>query len=330
MTMDSELPALHVPARELPVPRSVSPEAQVFLAAGRFAEHMTMPPLDDLDAWREFVAAGEEAMTPVVAARAEQFGAAVEERDVAGVQVYVITPRGVSEADPRRYLDIHGGGLTAGAGPLCRAMGIIAAERMQAQTWAVDYRMPPDFPYPTPLDDCVGAYRGMLEEHRPGHIVVGGESAGGNLAPALVLRARDEGLPLPAGLVLITPELDLTESGDSFRANLGVDSNLPGSLMQANLLYAGGHDLEDPYVSPLFGDFTKGFPPTILTAGTRDLFLSNAVRMHRALRRAGVEAHLHVKEAGPHGAYFGTAPEDAEIDDEIRRFAQCHWAGTTT
>ncbi len=264
-------------------------------------------------------------MGPVVA-RADGFGATVTERDIAGVCVFVISPQGTETTDPRRYLDIHGGGLTGGAGPLCKAMGIIAAQRMQAQTWAVDYRMPPDHPYPTPLDDCVAVYRVMLEECGAENIVVGGESAGGNLAPALVLRARDEGLPLPTGLVLLTPELDLTESGDSFQTNLGVDATLNGSLMGANLLYAGGHDLEDPYVSPLFGDFTKGFPPTILTAGTRDLFLSNAVRMHRALRSAGIEAHLHIKEAASHSAFFGTAPEDEEIDEEVRTFAQRRWA----
>ena len=73
-----------------------------------------------------------------------------------------------------------------------------------------------------------------------------------------------------------TPELDLTESGDTFRTNLGVDTVLTGSLMPANQLYANGHDLAHPYVSPLFGDFTKGYPPTCLYAGTRDLFLSNA------------------------------------------------------
>ena len=140
-----------------------------------------------------------------------------------------------------------------------------------------------------------------------------------------MLRARDEGLPLPTGLVLLTPELDLTESGDSFQTNLGVDATLNGSLMGANLLYAGGRDLEDPYVSPLFGDFTEGISPTILTAGTRDLFLSNAVRMHRALRTAGIEAYLHIKEAASHSAFFGTAPEDEEIDEEVRIFAQRRW-----
>jgi monoterpene epsilon-lactone hydrolase len=326
---DHEQPTMHVPAREIPVPRSVSAEAQAFLAAGRFGDEITFPPVDDLDAWRAFVAMGEEAMGPVVDGRVSAFTGTVEERTVVDRCVYVVTPKGVDPADPRRFLDVHGGGLTGGAGALCRGMGILAAERMQVTTWTIDYRMPPDHPYPAALEDCVAAYRAMLEVHRPEEIVVGGESAGGNLAAALVLRARDEGLPMPAGVVLISPELDLTESGDSFQTNLGVDSILPGSLMPANLLYAGGHDLADPYLSPLFADFSKGFPPTILTAGTRDLFLSNAVRMHRALRRAGIEAELHIKEAAPHSAFFGIAPEDAEIDDEVRAFARRRWQGAT-
>jgi monoterpene epsilon-lactone hydrolase len=326
---DEDPPSLRVPARDIPVPRSVSPEAQAFLAAGSFVHDITLPPVDDPDAWRAFVAMGEAAMVPVVEARVRAFAGTVEERTVADRCVYVVTPDGVDPADGRRFLDVHGGGLTGGAGPLCRAMGIIAAERVRATTWTIDYRMPPDHPYPAALDDVLAAYRSMLDEHRPDDIVVGGESAGGNLAAALVLRARDEGVPLPAGVVLLSPEVDLTESGDSFQTNLGIDSVLSGSLMPANLLYAGGHDLADPYVSPLFGDFSKGFPATLLSAGTRDLFLSNAVRMHRSLRRAGVEAELHLKEAAPHSAYFGMAPEDEDIDEEVRAFAVRQWGSST-
>jgi acetyl esterase/lipase len=123
--------------------------------------------------------------------------------------------------------------------------------------------------------------------------------------------------------VLLSPEVDLTESGDTFFTNAGIDGM--GSLMQANLLYAAGRDLTDPYVSPLFGDFTKGFPPTLLTAGTRDVFLSNAVRFHRKLRAAGVAAELHVLEAAAHGAFGGTAPEEAELDAEVRLFCDKAW-----
>jgi acetyl esterase/lipase len=185
--------------------------------------------------------------------------------------------------------------------------------------------MPPDHPYPTPLHDCVAAYRTLLRDHRPEEIIVRGGSAGGNLAAALILKARDEGLPLPAAAVLVTPEVDLTESGDSFRTNLGLDNVLTKSLMPANLLYAGTHDLTHPYLSPLFADFSKGFPPSMLTTGTRDLFLSNTVRLHRALRSAGVPADLYVVEGGGHAGFFGQAPEDEDMAVEIRKFINAHW-----
>ena len=130
--------------------------------------------------------------------------------------------------------------------------------------------MPPHFPYPTPLDDCVAVYREVVSRHAPERVVVHGNSAGGNLAAALILRAKAEGLPLPGGLILETPELDLTESGDSFATNAIIDVVLQRSLGEANRLYAAGHDLADPFVSPLFGD-VPGWPRTLLTAGTRDI-----------------------------------------------------------
>ncbi len=209
-----------------------------------------------------------------------------------------------------------------GAGDVCRLMARGKALLRPMITWSVDYRMPPDHPYPTALDDCVAVYRRLLEERAPEDIIVGGASAGGNLAAALMLRAKDEGLAMPAGLVLITPELDLTESGDSFCTMNGID-NVLKPLMKTNLLYAGGADLADPYVSPLFGDVT-GFPPTYLQAGTRDLFLSNVVRMHRKLLTAGVEVDLHIFEAMPHGGFGGTTPEDLDLRASVLQFIQNH------
>ena len=221
---------------------------------------------------------------------------------------------------------LHGGGFRGGnrtdMGEFCRRL----AESGFAAV-AVDYRMPPEHPYPAALDDCVAAYRYILERHAPDDIVVGGRSAGGNLAAALMLRARDEGLPMPSGLVLLSPQADLTESGDSFETNRMVDVVLPGSLMSSNLLYANGADLKHPYVSPLFGDL-KGLPATFLQTGTRDLFLSNTVRMHRALIAAGVKAELHVFEAMPHGGFMGGTPEDRELQEAVSRFVQDRWACT--
>jgi epsilon-lactone hydrolase len=280
------------------------------------------PPLEDLDGWRTMIAARDEVVRSLMADRVSGFDGEVEEIDCDGTRIFVITPAGAP--DEGVYLDFHGGGLIMGGGEICRAMGIGAASGVGRRTWTVDYRMPPDSPYPAALDDAVATYRRLLDIRGPEQIMVGGASAGGNLAAALILRARDEGLPLPAAAILQTPELDLTESGDSFRTNLGLDTVLTASLMPANLLYAAGHDLAHPYVSPLFGDFAKGFPPTFLTTGTRDLFLSNAVRMHRALRAADVPTELHVMEAAPHGGFFGTAPEDAQVARDLRRFVDLH------
>lgn len=100
-----------------------------------------------------------------------------------------------------------------------------------------------------------------------------------------------------------------------------VDLMLPLPLRAANLLYAHGADLSDPALSPLFGDLI-GLPPTLLQSGTRDLFLSNTVRMHRALRKAGVSAELHVFEAMPHGGFLGGTPEDLELSGELVRFVR--------
>jgi monoterpene epsilon-lactone hydrolase len=323
MTTTSERVALTVGARTIPVPDSVSPAAQTALQVPSIAA-ADYPALDDAEGWRALVAMVDASLVTMFEGRNAGIVADVDATTVAGVPVYLVTPAGCGPDDRRVHLDIHGGGLVMGAGDACRAMAVSSAARIGARTWSVDYRMPPDHPYPAPLDDCVAVYRALLDEHRAEDVIVSGASAGGNLAAATVLRARDEGLPLPAAVVLLTPEADLTESGDSFQTNLGIDNVLTGSLRQSILLYAAGHDLTDPYLSPLFGDFTRGFPPTFLQTGTRDLFLSNTVRMHRALRRAGVDAELHVFEAMPHGG-FGAAPEDAELDAELRRFVAQHW-----
>jgi acetyl esterase/lipase len=141
---------------------------------------------------------------------------------------------------------------------------------------------------------------------------------------AVILRARDEGLPLPAAVVLNTPATDLTCAGDTWQTNLGLDTVLTDDAQPSMLLYAAGHDLRDPYISPLFGDL-KGFPPTILSSGTRDRLLSDTVRMHHALRAAGVPADLHVQEAAGHGGFLGQAPEDREHFQKVRRFMEEHW-----
>ena len=115
-----------------------------------------------------------------------------------GVVVYEATPAEITPgADDYVQLDIHGGALIVGSGATCRVFAGMAAHRTSLRTVSVDYRMPPDHPFPAGLDDCVAVYRALLRDHAPERIFVGGGSAGGNLAAAMILRAHDEGLPLP-------------------------------------------------------------------------------------------------------------------------------------
>ena len=323
MNVDGPIPPLRVPAREIPVPKSLSPQAREFLRAPVIPP-ATYPAPGDIDSWRRAVTEYDAAQIAILQSMPTDLPADVEEIAVGEARVFQITPHHRRAADDCVYLDIHGGALIMGGGELCRASATILAVQRGVRVWTVDYRMPPEHLYPAAVDDCLAAYRALLQIHAPEKIIVGGMSAGGNLAAAMILRARDEGLPLPAGAVLLTPEADLTESGDSFQTNLGLDSVLTGSLMPINLLYAGDEELTNPYISPLFADFSPGFPPTLLSAGTRDLFLSNAVRMHWALRAQDVPAELHIVEAASHPGFPGT-PEDAALDREIDRFCHRIW-----
>ena len=313
---------VHLPVRDIPVPPYLSDAAKALLVP-RLTGPET-PALDDTEGWRAYISASEAGLLPLLRAINPDRGATCIERALPDAKLFDITPDDALDNDRGVILDFHGGGLILCAGEICKLMSIGVAGRLRRRIWAVDYRMPPDHPYPAALDDAMAAYRMLLAERAPQDIIVHGSSAGGNIAAAMLLRAREEGLPLPAAAILNTPEVDLTESGDSFHTNIGVDPGL-GSLMSANLLYADGHDITHPYLSPLFGDFTMGFPPTFLVTGTRDLFLSNTVRMHRALRDAGVRAELHVVDAAGHSCFKG-APEGDLIDAERLRFIKTVFA----
>jgi acetyl esterase/lipase len=329
MEPSEETTGVALPARSIPWPGSVSEAARRRLIELNQAGETSFayPDPGDSEGWRRFIRTTNEAFLamPGPYGRRDWPGIRCETASLGGVTVHVATPEThPAETGNRVYLEIHGGGLVFLAGEGCRRGALREAARLAVRVVSIDYRVPPDHPYPAALDDCVAAYRALLEDHRPGEIILGGISGGGNLAAAAVLRIRDEGLKLPAALVLLTPEVDLTESGDSFETVMGLDPVLRDRLAPQIAVYAPGRDLTDPYLSPIFADFSRGYPPTFLQSGTRDLFLSNTVRMHRRLRDAGIPAELHVWEAMPHGGFFGT-PEDESVSAELRRFLGAHW-----
>jgi epsilon-lactone hydrolase len=283
------------------------------------------PAASDREGWQRAKAGSEARWDPIAAQMLAACRSRVETQAIAGVTTYRCTPRESGLTTKPCYLYFHGGGFVFGAGRFAMAFGAKSADELAMTTLSVDYRTPPADPYPAALEDGVAVYRELLTSAAGRGIVVGGSSAGANLAAAVTLVIRDRGLPPPAAVILLTPEVDLTEAGDSFRTNELLDVNLKRGIPECNALYAAGHALTDPYVSPLFADFTRGFPATLIQSGTRDLFLSNSVLLHRKLRRAGIEAELHVWEAMPHARFgFGSVPEDDEIAEEVRRFIARH------
>lgn len=315
-----EATGLKVPERVIPTPATVSPEAQGFLARGL----PIMPPEiphTDRERWRAYVSQVEAQLVQVAAMRAQAFPSAISEHPLSHATLYEIVPESLKSGnEDKAILHIHGGAFIVGGGKSAAYTAQTISSLAGIRAFSPDYRMPPNHPYPAGLDDCVEAYRFLLERYDAANIALEGSSAGANLVAATILRARDEGLPLPGACSLHTAGVDLTHSGDSFATNQVIDIVLRAPQPETMALYAGAHDMRHPYLSPVFGDFTKGFPPTILISGTRDMLLSPTVMMHRALLRAGIEAELHVFEAMPHGGLGGASPEDRELQQQIADF----------
>ncbi|MBV8974830.1 MAG: alpha/beta hydrolase [Sinobacteraceae bacterium] len=314
-----------LPARTIEPPTTISLEARAALSLGAGTPMTTYPAPGDLEGWQRALKDSAAIWDPVANEMLGRSRCRLDTRSLGGVSTYLCKPPEADVSGRPLYIYIHGGAFVFGSGRYAMAFGAKAADELGLTTVSVDYRTPPADPFPAALEDCFAVYRELLGERQSRRIIIGGSSAGGNLAAAVTLLIRDRGLELPAAVILLTPEVDLTESGDTFRANAFLDVNLKRGVPECNALYAAGHDLTDPYLSPLYGDFTRGFPPTFIQSGTRDLFLSNSVLMHRKLRRAGIDAELHVWEAMPHASFgFGAVPENEEIGVELRRFIARH------
>lgn len=322
------LPPRDVPARSLPVPGDVSPEAQA-LTAMPLRKDWDRPPSTP-EGWRALAQTGAATVAQNVPGMLERLHVRLESTTMDGVKVFVLTPDAMPpEHLSRLLIHVHGGCYVLNPGEAALPEAVLMAGFGRFKVIAVNYRMPPDAYFPAALDDAMTVWKAALKQADPKSMAIFGASAGGALTLEMVLRAKHEGLPLPAAIAPGTPMSDVTGVGDTFQTNALVDNVLvsPGGLCDAAArFYAQGHDLHDPMLSPVYGDM-HGFPPTILTTGTRDLLLSNTVRVHRKLRAAGVEAALQVFEGQSHAHYIrdDRTPETKEAFEEIAAFFDAHW-----
>lgn len=195
----------------------------------------------------------------------------------------------------RVVLYLHGGGYVIGSPRSHRHLAAAIAAAGQASALLLDYRLAPEHPYPAAVDDATAAYRWLLEQGvAPGHVVIGGDSAGGGLTVATLLALRDARLPLPAGGICISPWVDLTFSGASYRTRAAVDPIVkrPGIDEMARA-YLGATAAQTPLASPLFADL-RGLPPLLIHVGSDEVLLDDAVQLADRAKTAGVDATLEV------------------------------------
>lgn len=306
-------------------PDPLSPEAQAILDAPAYAQQTGEFTPEVAQARRR---AQEADRAPVVAAVAERLGVTVAWRKAGGVSVADVRPSPRPGTTVGHALFLHGGGWVGG---LANDMtSVLMADALGMPVLSVDYALAPEYRFPVALDQIVDAYLALTAEIG-GDWVVMGVSAGGNLALSLLQRLRAEGgAPLPKALGLFTPATDMTGHGDSRTANDGRDPVLRyrDELDAGRLIYAGDHPLDDPLLSPVYATYDADFPPTILTTGTRDVFLSDCTRLYWMLRRAGVATELRVWENLWHA--FNTqhhVREAAEARAEVATFLRAALVG---
>ncbi len=233
-------------------------------------------------------------------------GSVVEPLTVAGRPAeWVRGPRALSAPDDSAVvLYLHGGGYVFGSPRTHRNLVSRISHVSGLPVLSLDYRLPPVATLPAPLEDALGAYRHLLDAARPPErIVLAGDSAGGGLALASALAAAEAGLPRPAALVLLSPWVDLTLSGDSYVSNAALDPFLPPiALARAARTALAGLDARDWRASPLFAPdaLWPALPPTLLEVGSTEVLLDDARRVAARIEGAGGRAELHVFERQPH------------------------------
>jgi monoterpene epsilon-lactone hydrolase len=244
-----------------------------------------------------------------------------------GVPTAEITVDGI---EPRHVvLYFHGGVYVMGDAFLAAGLAAEVGRRTHARVISVDYRLAPEHPYPAAVDDALAAYQALLSNGiAPSDIAFAGESAGGGLAIATLLNARDHGLPLPAAALVMSPYADLTLTGATMETRRDADPLLSREALQARVPdYTAGQDAALGLISPVFAD-VSGLPPLMIQAGTHEVLLDDAMRLAQQAVAADVEVTLDVTPGVPHvfQAYHAILDEATAALDRAGRLLSAHLA----
>ena len=287
------------------------------------AQETPRPGPDDIEGWSKLHAAFEEQRREMCEKAVERTGVAVTPMTLGGVPVLELIPRDWAD-NGKVLVYCHGGAYTQFTARSTLTSSATAAAATGFRVISVDYTNPPKARWHAVTDEVLAVFE-TLERQGFAMTQVGafGDSAGASLLAGSVLKMRDAGRELPAALVLWSPWSDITESGDTYVTLRDAE---PAYLYDkilgpAAAAYADPQDQKHPYVSPVYGDFAKGFPPTLIQGGTRELFLSNFVRLYRALDDAGQHAVLDLYEGMPH-VFQNKLPDTPEAQAALRKMSK--------
>jgi monoterpene epsilon-lactone hydrolase len=267
-------------------------------------------------------------LAELIAAQPLPPGVTVTAAELGGVPTAEIT---VDGTEPRHViLYFHGGVYVLGDAFQAAGLASQVGRRTRATVISVDYRLAPEHPYPAAVDDALAAYQALLDNGTdPADIALAGESAGGGLAVATLVNARDHGLPLPAAAYLMSPYADLTLAGATMDTKSKADPLLSRDSLQARIAdYTAGHDPALGLISPVFADLS-GLPPLIVQAGTHEVLLDDAVRLARQAATADVEVTLDITPGVPHvfQAYYPILDEAAAALDRAGQLLTANLTG---
>ena len=279
-----------------PAPHLSAEARQYFAESFSRAERdaMRLPAVDDLEGWRRRNEEELRAREAGNAALLARFAPGIRPACVGGVPVTDIRPRR-GEIAGKVLLYTHGGGFVGGAAHDALDSTLPLAEETGLRILSIDYTLAPAADHAVIGEQVVSVLAAVYAQgFGPADVGVYGDSAGATIAASAMLRARDRGLALPSGLVLWSPWADLTCSGDSVRTLADAEPFYTPDAFLATLAqcYAGASAITDPLVSVLYADYASGYPPTLIQCGTRELLLSDSVRLHRRMLDGGVAAEL--------------------------------------
>jgi acetyl esterase/lipase len=302
------------------IPETISPEWGAFFSEKGQGREKPMPAPDDLEAWKAVQAAVDEVKEAKADEKAAAFDVIYEESEIAGISVVEVTPSELASRE-KIAVYIHGGAYVLNSAKAVIESAMFFAAETGLRVIAVDYTLAPHSKWQETTDEIVGVFKALAKQgYTADDIVLYGDSAGGGLAAGVTLKMRDLGMEMPAALVLWSPWADISETGDTYVTLRDAEPyyTYEHVLGPSALAYADVEDHKNPYVSPVYGDFEQGFPPTLIQGGTKEIFLSNFVRLYQALDQSGQTVKLDIYEGMPH-VFVPTLPESAESRTAIAK-----------